>query len=63
MSISFLHLTLTSHCDVISDVVNIKNAFLELISGGLSIFDVKMNLSKKFRNFQNSRHFEARANF
>ena len=57
------HLTLTSHCDVISDVINIKSTFLGLISGGLSISDVKMNLSKIFRNFQNGRHFEARANF
>ena len=63
MSISFFHLTLTSRCDVISDVINIKSTFLGLISDGLSISDVKMNLSKIFRNFQNGRHTEARANF
>ena len=58
MSISFFHLTLTSRCDVISDVINIKSIFLGLISDGLSISDVKMNLSKIFRNFQNGRHFD-----
>ena len=52
-----------SRCDVISDVINIKSTFWRLISNGLSISDVKMNLSKIFRNFQNGRHFEARANF
>ena len=63
MSISFFHLTLTSRCDVISDVINIKSTVWGLISDGLSISDVKMNLSKIFRNFHNGRHFEARANF
>ena len=63
MSIPFFHLTLTSRCDVISDVINIKSTLLGLISDGLSISDVKMNLSKIFRNFQNGRHTEARANF
>ena len=52
MSISFFHLTLTSHCDVISDVINIKSTSLGLISGGLSISDVKMNLSKIFEIFK-----------
>ena len=55
--------TLTSRCDVISDVINIKSTFFGSISDGLSIFNVKMNLSKIFRNFQNGRHFEVRANF
>ena len=63
MSISFFHLTLTSRCDVISDVINIKSTFVGLISDGLSISGVKMNLCKIFRNFQNGRHFEAKANF
>ena len=67
VTISFKHEyrrpTLTSRCDVISDVINIKNIFLGLILGGLSISNVKMNISKIFRNFQNGRHFEFRANF
>ena len=63
MSISFFHLTLTSRCDVASDVINIKSIFGGLISDGLSISYVKMNLFKIFRNFQNGRHFEVRANF
>ena len=49
--------------DVISDVINIKSTFLGLISDGLSISNVKMNLSEIFRNLQNGRHFEAWANF
>ena len=55
-SISFKHeyrkRTLTSHCDVISDVINIKNTFGGIISDDLSISDVKMNLSKIFWKFQ-----------
>ena len=34
-----------------------------VISHDLSISDVKMDLSKIFRNFQNSPHFEVRAIF
>ena len=45
--------TLTSRCHVISDVINIKRTFLGSISDGLSISNVKMNLSKIFRNFSN----------
>ena len=45
------------------DVINIKSTFLRLIADGLSIPNVKMNLSKIFRNFQNGRHFEVRTNF
>ena len=64
VTISFKHEyrrpTLTSRCDVISDVINIKNIFFGLILDGLSISNIKMNLSKIFRNFQNGRHFEVR---
>ena len=67
VTISFKHEyrrpTLTSRCDVISDVINIKSTFSGTISDDLSISDVKMNLSKIFRNFQNGRHFEVRAIF
>ena len=34
-----------------------------LILDGLSISNVKMNISKSFRNFQNGRHFEVRRTF
>ena len=67
VTISFKHEyrrpTLTSRCDVISDVINIKSTFSGTISDDLSISDVKINLSKIFRNFQNGRHFEVRAIF
>ena len=67
VTISFKHWyrrhILTSRCDVISDVINIKSTFWGLISDGLSISNVKMNLSEIFRNLQNGRHFEAWANF
>ena len=52
VTISFKHEyrrpTLTSRCDVINDVINIKSPFWRLISGGLSISNVKMNLSQIF---------------
>ena len=54
---------LTSHYDVISDVINIKSTFSGIIADDLSISDAKMNLSKIFRNFQNGHHFEVRAIF
>ena len=67
VTISFKHEyrrpILTSRCDVISDVINDKSTFLESFLDGLSIPNIKMNLSKIFRNFQNRRHFEVRANF
>ena len=53
----------TSRCDVISDVINIKSTFLGIISGDITISDVTINLYKIFRNFQNGRHFEVKANF
>ena len=67
VTISFKHEyrrpTLTSRYDVISDVINIKSTFFGIISGKLSISDVKMKLSKIFWKFQNGRHFEVRASF
>ena len=67
VTISFKHEyrrpILTSRWDVISDLINIKNALLGTISDDLSISDVKMNLSKIFRKFQNGHHFEVRASF
>ena len=63
MSISCIHPILTSRYDVTSDVINIKSTFLKLIVAGLSRYDVKMNLFKIFRNFQNGRHFDVRRTF
>ena len=67
VTISFKHEyrrpNLTSGCVVIIDVINIKNTFWMIISDDLSIYDVKMNLSKVFWKFQNGRHFEVMANF
>ena len=67
VTISFKHEyrspTLTSRCDVISNVITIKMFFSGIISGDLSISDAKINLSKIFRNFQNGRHFEVQAIF
>ena len=67
VTISFKHEyrrpILTPRCDVISDVINIKNTFWGIISDDFSISDVKTNLSKIFWKFQNSRHFEVRASF
>ena len=50
-------------CDVTDDVTSVKNTFSEIICDDLFIYDVKMNLSKIFRNFQNGRYFEVQAVF
>ena len=67
VTISFKHEyrrhTLTSRCDVISDVMNIKNTFYVIMCYVLSISYVKMNLSQIFRNFQNGRHFEVKVRY
>ena len=67
VTISFKHEyirpTSTSGCEVINDVINIKSTFSGIISDDLSISEVKMNLYKIFRNFQNGGHFEVRAIF
>ena len=39
---------LTSRCDVINDVINIKITFSGIICNDVSISDVKINLSKIF---------------
>ena len=52
VTISFKHEyrrpTLTSRCDVISDVINIKSTFSRINCNDLSISVVKMNLSEIF---------------
>ena len=63
MSISCIPLILTSRYDVTSDVINIKSTFFKLIVAGLFRSDVKMNLCRIFRNFQNGRHFDVRRTF
>ena len=67
VTISFKHEyrrpSLTSPCDVVSDVINIKNTFPGIISDDLSIFVVKLNLSIIFRNFPNGHHFDVRLSF
>ena len=67
VTISFKHEkrrpNMTSRCDVISDIINIKGIFSVIISDDFSISDVKMNLSKIFHNFQNGSHFEVRRVF
>ena len=45
-------------CDVIDDVIIIKNAFLGIIWYDLLISEVKLKLCLIFQNFQNGRHFE-----
>ena len=54
---------LTSCCDVISDVMNIKNTFYVIMCDVLSISCVKMNLCEIFRKFQNGCHFKVRVRF
>ena len=45
-------------CDVIGDVIIIKNTFYGIIWDDLFICDVKLKLCLIFQNFQNGRHFE-----
>ena len=65
--ISFKHeyrrLNLTLRCDVTDDIMSVKHTFSGINCNDLLGYDVKMNLSKIFRNFQNGRHFEVRAIF
>ena len=67
VTISFKHEyrrpTLTSRCNVIRDVINIKSTFSGIISNDLSISEVKTNLSKIFRSFQNGRHIYVKISF
>ena len=67
VTISFKHEyrwpNLTSRGDVTSYVNNIKNTFSGIISDHLSISDIKMNLSKVFRNFQNGHNIEVQTSY
>ena len=55
--------TLVPPCDVIDDVIIMKNTFLGIIWDDLFISEVKLKLCSIFQNFQNGRHFELARNF
>ena len=50
-------------CDVIDDVIVMKNTFFGIIWDDLFISEVKLKLCLIFRNFKNGRHFELATNF
>ena len=50
--------TFRSPCDVIDDVIIMKNTFYGIIWDDLFISEVKLKLCLIFKNFQNGRHFE-----
>ena len=50
-------------CDVIGDVIIMKNTFFCIIWDDLFISQVKVKLCLIFQNFQNGRHFELVTNF
>ena len=50
-------------CDVIDDVIIMKNTFFDIIWDDLFISEVKLKLCLIFQNFQNGRHFELATNF
>ena len=50
-------------CDVIGDVIIMKNTFYGIIWDDLYISEVKLKLCLIFQNFQIGRHFELATNF
>ena len=52
-----------SHCDVIDDVITMKNYFSGITWDDPVIFDVKLKLCLIFGHFQNGCHFEVATNF
>ena len=50
-------------CDVIGDVIIMKDTFYGIIWDDLFISEVKLKLCLIFQNFQNGRHFELATNF
>ena len=50
-------------CDVIDDVIIMKNTFFGTIWDDLFISEVKLKLCLIFRNLKNGRHFELATNF
>ena len=49
--------TFMSPCDVIGDVIIMKNNFYGIIWGDLFKSEVKLKLSLVFQNFENVHHF------
>ena len=49
--------TLRLPCDVINDVITMRNVFSGIIWDDLFISEVKLNLCLIFRYFQNGHHF------
>ena len=50
-------------CDVIDDVIIMKNTFFGIIWDDLFISEVKLKLCLIIRNFKNGRHFELATNY
>ena len=50
-------------CDVIDDVIIMKNTLFDIIWDDLFIPEVKLKLCLIFQNFQNGRYFELATNF
>ena len=48
----YRRLSLSSRCDVICDVTNMENIFLGEFAYDLFIFDVKLQLYRKLKNFE-----------
>ena len=49
-------------CDVINDVIIMKNTFFGMIWDDISISEVKLKLCLIIKKFQNGRHFELATN-
>ena len=54
--------TLRLPCDVMDDVIIMKNTFFSMIWNDLFISEVKWKPCSVIRNFQNGRHFELATN-
>ena len=50
-------------CDVIGDVIIMKNTFYGIIADALFVSAVKLKLCLIFQKFQNGHHFELATNF
>ena len=55
--------TFRPSCDVIGDVIIMKNTLYGIIWDDLFISEVKLKLCLIFQNFQSGRHFELVTNF
>ena len=50
-------------CDVIDDIITMKNTFSGKIWDGLFIYEVKLKMCLIFKHFENGSHFEVARNF